>query len=210
MQPWGDPLQRHGPSHSLLRGWMSLRENISVSRVWDFYSVRVDRRYPLTQPRSSRRPMNANLKIAPRISNTKLFRDPTRPRSSSSFSLLSIVQSDPVSCIVFCRRKETWIFLRGFEMLQRKLSYYHPFQSSHCPKTERREGPGKGHCKLSIPRSRSINPIRGPQEVRLIEISRGPLTSNRCQTQPETRRKEGWFTRRGIHRIRDISSRTNY
>lgn len=51
-------------------------------------------------------------------------------------------------------------------------------------------GQCKGHRKLSILRSRSINPIRGPQEVRLIEISRGPLTSNRCQTQPETRRKE--------------------
>lgn len=42
-------------------------------------------------------------------------------------------------------------------------------------------------CQLSISKSRLIKAIRLRKSSRFIETSRGPLTSNRCQTQPEKR-----------------------
>lgn len=42
-------------------------------------------------------------------------------------------------------------------------------------------------CQLSISKSRLIKAIRLRKSPRFIEASRGPLTSNRCQTQPEKR-----------------------
>lgn len=54
-------------------------------------------------------------------------------------------------------------------------------------------------CQLSISKSRLIKAIRLRKSPRFIEASRGPLTSNRCQTQPEKRPTNAHVTHTNTH-----------